>query len=230
MILFMGLACSVRAVDPLPISMKDATEKDKLRYMDEQAEKSYAQKMAVGRARHEARAKVPADEPAFVFTHILAPHPPFVFDATGGPRRSEIPFMFADGSHWLDQHGWAAGHYPEKYRGQAMYVMAQIGTAIDRILEQATRPTVIIVQGDHGPGSRLDWEKPGRSDHRERFGIFNGWYLSPGLEVSLAEGASAINTFPVLFEGVFGATVPRQPDLFIVSKWSAPYVFKTIKN
>ena len=178
----------------------------------------------------DARAAVPADEPVLVFTHILAPHPPFVFDSSGGARTSEKKFEFSDGSHWLDLHGWTAGHYPEKYREQAIYVMGQVGAAVDRILEQAQRPTVIIVQGDHGPGSRLDWERPERTDHRERFGIFNGWYLPPGVEIDLPEGASAINTFPTLFRALFGADLKVQPERFLISRWSYPYVFMEIGN
>jgi hypothetical protein len=173
----------------------------------------------------EARAAVPATAPALVFSHILAPHPPFVFDARGGAVNPEKPFSFADGSHWLDLHGGAAGRYPEKYRAQAIYVMERLAEAVDRIQAQATRPTVIIIQGDHGPGSRLDWERPGHSDHGERAGIFNAWYLPPGLEAELPEGVTAMETFPILFKTLFGAELSVAPKPFMVSRWSRPYIF-----
>jgi len=178
----------------------------------------------------DARSAVPADEPALVFAHVMAPHPPFVFDAAGGARRSEKRFEFFDGSHWLDLHGWAAGHYPEKYRAQASYVMRRLGEAVDEILEQATRPTVIIVQGDHGPGSGLDWEKPERSNHRERFGIFNGWYLPPEVEVDLPEGVTALATFPILFKALFGTEMVVPADRFLIARWSRPYVFFEVRQ
>ncbi|MEN8006121.1 MAG: hypothetical protein ABFS42_03860 [Candidatus Krumholzibacteriota bacterium] len=177
-----------------------------------------------------AREAVPDDEPALVFAHVMAPHPPFVFDAAGGARRSEKRFEFFDGSHWLDLHGWAAGHYPEKYHAQAIYVMRRLGEAVDQILAQATRPTVIIVQGDHGPGSRLDWEKPEKSDHRERFEIFNGWYLPPGMEAELPEGVTALATFPILFKALFGTEMAVPADRFLIARWSRPYVFFEVRQ
>jgi hypothetical protein len=171
------------------------------------------------------RSLVPADEPALVFSHILAPHPPFVFTANGGPRRSEARFEFYDGSHWLDLHGWAGSRYPEKYRDQATYVMKRLSEMVDEILARATRPTVIIVQGDHGPGSRLDWERPRHSNHRERFGIFNAWYLPPGMEVDLPEGITALATFPILFRTLFGIELPLPPQSQLIATWDRPYIF-----
>jgi len=177
----------------------------------------------------DARARVPAEDPVLVFAHIMAPHPPFVFEADGSPRRSEKRFEYFDGSHWLDLHGWAAGNYPEKYRAQAIYTMDMLGKAIDRIIEQAERPTVIIVQGDHGPGSRLDWERPRHSDHNERFSIFNGWYLPEGYRIEIPERMTAIQTFPVLLRLLFGAEVERPADVNLISRWSRPYVFYEVK-
>lgn len=173
----------------------------------------------------DARKAAPAAEPTLVFAHVMAPHPPFVFDAAGGARRSEKRFEFFDGSHWLDLHGWAAGRYPEKYRAQASYTMRRLGEAVDRILAQATRPTVIIVQGDHGPGSRLDWEKPERSDHQERFAAFNGWYLPPEYAAEIPEGVSALATFPILFRTLFGTRMAVPAERFLIARWSRPYIY-----
>ena len=178
----------------------------------------------------EARAEVPEDEPALIFAHIMAPHPPFVFGQDGSPRSSEKRFEFYDGSHWLDLHGWAAGKYPEKYRAQAIYTMERLGEVVDRILEQATRPTVIIVQGDHGPGSGLDWERPRHSNHRERFSIFNGWYLPEEYGVEIPEKMTAIQTFPMLWRTLWGVEVPRLGDSQLIAKWSRPYVFFETRN
>jgi len=172
-----------------------------------------------------ARAAVPAGEPALVFAHIMAPHPPFVFTADGGARSPEEMFQFYDGSHWLDLHGWSGSRYPEKYSDQATYVMKRLGEVVDGILSRATRPTVIIIQGDHGPGSRLDWERPRHSDHRERFGIFNAWYLPRGMEVDLPEGITAMDTFPILFRTLFGIELPLQSQSRLISRWSRPYIF-----
>jgi hypothetical protein len=82
---------------------------------------------------------------------------------------------------------------------------------------------VIIVQGDHGPGSRLHHERIMYSDHVERFGIFNAWFTPPGVDLELEEGATALDTFPVLFNALFGTGLPLQPERFFYARMSQPY-------
>jgi len=178
----------------------------------------------------DARSAAPSDQPALVFAHILAPHPPFVFNADGSARRSDSTFGFFDGSHWLDRHGWAAGHYRRKYLAQATYVMRRLGETVDRILNQAQRPTIIIVQGDHGPGSGLDWERPRHTDHHERSAILNGWYLPPDLQTDLPANMTSLDTFPFLFETAFGIHLETPPPTYLISRWSRPYIFFEIRR
>ncbi len=177
---------------------------------------------------HLARARVgiPAGRPVFVFAHIMAPHPPFVFRRTGEGRRSLSTFSFADGSHWYDHHGHNDRSYVELYGEQLTYVMERLGEAVDAILESSLRPPVILVQGDHGPGSRLHHERFTDTDLRERLGIFNAWYLPPGFDLDLAEGQSALNTFPALFNALFGAGLPYQPDRHFFARMSSPYAYR----
>ena len=163
--------------------------------------------------------------PAFVFAHILAPHPPFVFDRQGGPAPSRSPFAFADGDHWLNLHGPDDTSYRRRYADQAVWVMHRLAGAIDAITADTTREHVIIVQGDHGPGSGLRWEQPLETDHDERFGIFNAWFVPAGTEVGLYEGMTAVNTFPVLFNALFGTRIALQPDDHWFARMSQPYIF-----
>jgi hypothetical protein len=171
----------------------------------------------------EARAGIPDDKPVFVFAHIMAPHPPFVFSRTGEALRSRETFAFADGNHWYDIHGRDGTPYFSMYSEQLVYVMKRLGEAIDAILAASPRPPVIIVQGDHGPGSALHLERVMYSDHQERFGIFNAWYTPPGVELELEEGATAINTFPMLFNALFDAGLPYREDRFFYARMSMPY-------
>ena len=41
----------------------------------------------------------------FVYAHVPAPHPPFVFFADGGPRIHLLPFEMSDGSQYLAKLG-----------------------------------------------------------------------------------------------------------------------------
>jgi hypothetical protein len=171
----------------------------------------------------DARDGIPVETPVFVFAHIMAPHPPFVFSRTGEGLRSRKTFAFADGSHWYDIHGREGTPYFRLYSEQLTYVMKRLGEAVDAILASSPRPPVIIVQGDHGPGSGLHHERIMYSDHVERFGIFNAWYIPPGLHLELQEGATALNTFPVLFNALFGTNLPLPQDRFFYARMSQPY-------
>lgn len=170
-----------------------------------------------------AREDIPAGKPVFVFAHIMAPHPPFVFSSTGEGLRSRKTFAFADGNHWYDIHGREGTPYSLMYCEQLTYVMKRLGEAVDAILAASPRPPVIIVQGDHGPGSRLHHERVMYSDHVERFGIFNAWFVPPDVDLEPPEGATALNTFPVLFNALFDADLTLQQDRFFFARMSQPY-------
>ncbi len=177
----------------------------------------------------QARRGVPADKPVFVFAHILAPHPPFVFRDNGKPVPSKHLFAFADGSHWYNIHGRDKPLYRKLYSGQARYIMKRLGETVDRILAASPRPPVIIIQGDHGPGSELDWDRPRQTNHNERMGIYNAWLTPPGIEPALYEGMTAVNTFPLLFNAMTGSDLPLRPDEAWFATMKNPYIFHPLK-
>lgn len=177
-----------------------------------------------------ARDGIPAADPVFVFAHLLAPHPPFVFGPQGQALPSETGFGFADGDHWLLLNGSENRTYRKKYADQATWIVRRLTQAIDGVIAASARPKIIIVQGDHGPGSGLRWEHPEATDLNERFGIFNAWYVSDGRQVPLYEGMTAWNTFPMLFNTFFGADLPLLPDEFAFARMSEPYNFFPVER
>ncbi len=173
---------------------------------------------------------IPDDEPVFVYAHILAPHPPFVFGADGEALTSRAKFAFADGNHWLDIHGHDDQSYRQRYADQAAWIMKRLADAVDEIVSSSARPKIIIIQGDHGPGSGLRWNSPLDTDHNERFGIFNGWYVSTGREVPLYDGMTSLNTFPVLFNTFFNAQLPLLPDKHWFARMREPYLYFEVEK
>jgi len=174
----------------------------------------------------DARRGVPDDVPVFVYTHIMAPHPPFVFDAEGRPLPSHQIYSYRDGSHW---HKWHEGEdYPELYRGQIRYVARRLAESVGEIIANSPRPPVIIIQGDHGPGAQTAWESARRTNHTERMSIFNAWYV-PGAPAGVPRAdLSAVNTFPVLFNTLFDAGLNEWPDRFWYARNSVPLTFQEI--
>jgi len=175
----------------------------------------------------DARDGLPDTTPVFVYAHIMAPHPPFVFDQDGAALPSRRAFSYRDGSHWHRWHGEDES-YPDLYRGQVRYVTRRLVDAVVAILAASPRPPVIIIQGDHGPGAQTAWEDARLTNHTERMSIFNAWLLpTPSGNIPRAD-LSAINTFPVLFNELFDAGIQERPERFWFARNSVPLTFQEI--
>lgn len=160
-------------------------------------------------------------QPKFVFAHILAPHPPFVFDAEGRPVKYEGIFGYYDGSDWIERYG-AATRYAEGYRGQATWVAKETLATVRRILAAYGRPPVIIIQGDHGPKGHLSQNSLTDTDLDECVPNLNAYLVPPEIRASLDPGITPVNSFRVLFAGLFGLDLPRRPDRSYFSPFAKP--------
>jgi len=143
--------------------------------------------------------RIPAAKgPRFVFTHILATHGPYVF----GPKGEDThdPGQSKDFT----------------YIDQVRYTNTLLMRTVSALVKGASRPVVIILQSDEGPGlisniarrktKRRDWKKSIREP------ILNAMAF-PGVDTSvLYPSISPVNTFRVLFNLYFGAHYPLLPD------------------
>jgi len=149
--------------------------------------------------------------PLFVLAHVMAPHPPFVFHADGSPASPAKPFSGADGSAYI-KLGGNVETYRRGYAEQVQFVNRKMLDAIGRILKRSTRPSVIILHGDHGPGSGLDWDVPERSDFYERMSILVAVRMPDGEDPGLPEDLTLVNLYRVLFSRLFGEDLPLLPN------------------
>lgn len=132
--------------------------------------------------------------PKFIFLHILAPHPPYVFDQNG-PITPEKPYLLVRDFR---------GTFDDRISGyidQACYISIQIESAIDEILKNSITPPIIIIQGDHGPGMYFT-----RTCQIDRAAILNAYYL-PDLSTNnpIYPTITPVNTFRLIFNSYFGA-------------------------
>lgn len=146
--------------------------------------------------------------PKFVFAHIISPHPPFVFDQSGKPVEPEHSYYLGDG----DDYQGNLDEYRSRYPAQVQFVNQKLEQVIDTILANSPSPPVIILQGDHGPGSRLVWDSPGQTCLWERTSIFNAYYLPGEGDRSLYPSISPVNSFRVVLNTYFGTSLPLLPD------------------
>jgi hypothetical protein len=148
-------------------------------------------------------------EPKFVFVHIIAPHPPYVFGPTGGPiAASDVGTTRSD-------------REPELYRDQVTYITNRIKEIVPNIIANSARPPIIIIQGDHGPTVA--------SNPQSRMKNLSVYYL-PGVDAELYPTITPVNSFRVIFNAYFGQDLPLLEDVSQYSVYTDPFSFKTIPD
>lgn len=162
-----------------------------------------------------------APGPQFIYAHIIAPHPPFVFDAHGAPVDPQRPYWPGDG----DSYRGSAEEYRTGYGQEVRFVNDQMKIVIDDILRSADPPPVIIIQGDHGSGLHLSFSSVEQSCLRERMPVLNAYYFPGGGAGQLYPSITPVNSFRVVFNTVFDADLPLLPDFSYYSAWSTLYDF-----
>jgi hypothetical protein len=137
--------------------------------------------------------------PKFVFAHILLPHPPYRFDASGAFLKTSVRIRRTSS---------------ENYINQLKFTNMKIMKLVSDILEKSSKPPIIIIQADEGPQIRIippknlksKYEEEGRERTIEkiRCQIFNAYHL-PGVEDSvLYPHITPVNSFRLIFNLYFG--------------------------
>ena len=155
--------------------------------------------------------------PKFVFVHIVAPHPPFVFGPDGEffPRTTPLTLN-------QDLEDWDWDRYVEGYTGQVTFLNNRVLLAIENILSDSVTPPVIIIQSDHGI-NRL----PG---DREHVAILNAYHLPDIDEQELYHSISPVNSFRLIFNTYFGGNYDLLEDITYIWKGGGSYDFQVVPN
>jgi len=164
----------------------------------------------------------------FVLAHIIAPHPPFVFDENGDALPHNEPFRLADGNHYIKSHSRAS--YIEGYRKQIQYINTLVLETVAAILTRSETPPIIIIQGDHGPGSHLHWGSLEKTLPAERFSILNAFYFPDQDYTLLYPSISPVNSFRVLLDQFFDGNYALIPDHHYYSPWGFPFDFVEVTD
>ena len=161
------------------------------------------------------------EEPTFTFAHVMAPHSPFVFGPDGEPRHPPGVFEMGEGHKLLDSEE-GRDEYRRLYPNQVKGINGKVLAALRDILEKSPEPPVIIVHGDHGPLSRIDWEDAEASDVRERCAILNAIYLPGGDWNGYYDTISPVNIFRFVLNRYFEANLDLLEDRSYFSPWHFP--------
>ena len=163
--------------------------------------------------------------PKFVFAHITAPHPPFVFDESGNPVNPDAPFTMIDKLRDLVD----AYAYKQSYIAELKYINGQTIKTVSAILANSPTPPVIILQGDHGPGLYLN-ETAADTCLVERFSVLNAYYLPGKPSDSVPETMTPVNTFRLIFNDYFSTDFAILPDKSFFTNFSHFYKFQDVSG
>ena len=159
--------------------------------------------------------------PVFVFAHVMALHPPFVFGPNGEERKQGSSLQF-----WKQFGEPTRQELSSQYQEQLSYINKRMIEAVTSILQNRTRPVCIVIQGDHGSS----FESPQNENdyYQERFSILNAVLLphdkkEKAYGSQLYESMSSVNTFRAVFNELFDARLPLLADRSFYSIRSRPY-------
>ena len=148
------------------------------------------------------------ESPKFVLVHIIAPHPPFVFDSDGRPINPSYGYTIADNRYLITP----PSAYEKGYLNQLTYVNKLVLDMVDAILQKSSDPPIIVIQGDHGPGNFIDSESQTPPCFFERYSILNAYYL-PDLSVdAIPPDITPVNSFRLIFDRYFSAGLELLPN------------------
>jgi len=165
----------------------------------------------------------PEAGPKFVFIHITAPHPPFVFDAAGNPVNPDAPFTMIDKLRGMVD----ATTYKQSYIAELKYINSQTLKAVSAILASSPTPPVILLQGDHGPGLYLN-DEAADTCLFERYSILNAYYLPGKTSKDLPQTMTPVNSFRLIFNDYFSTDLVMLPERNYFTNFSHFFLFQDV--
>lgn len=149
-------------------------------------------------------------EATFSFTHILAPHPPYLFDRHG-PIKGLTDELALDNPGFSNKKGFVE---------QTIYINKLTLELIDKILKNSSQPPIIILASDHGPASTLGSKDFAASDPaklnlagvKERLANLNAYYFPDQNYSKLYPEITPVNSFRLVLNQYFGLDYKLLPD------------------
>jgi hypothetical protein len=166
------------------------------------------------------------DAPTFTFAHVLACHPPFVFGPNGETQDPEREYGLLDGNFFRGSRE----QYVEGYTAQLSFIHKKLEKAVATIMANSDRPPIIILQGDHGGGSMLDFNSLENTNLQERMSILNAYYLPDGGHDQLYHEITPVNTFRVVLGNYFGEDLSLLEDRSYYAPLGRPYDFTEVTS
>ncbi len=164
--------------------------------------------------------------PQFIFAHIMCPHPPFIFERNGTLKQADRLFTKQDANYFLSSG--TPEEYKNGYKDQVIFIQNSIIESIDRIMDNAKEPLIIIIQGDHGSGLQVDLGNLSNTNIKERLAILNAIYYYDQNYNDLYPEISPVNTFRSIFTNYFNTFKPILKDTHYFSEYWTLFNFTQV--
>ena len=156
------------------------------------------------------------NKPKFIFVHILSPHPPYIFGPNG---EHTIPGDSINSSPWNERNA---------HVNQVKFVNKNLIELIPKLLDSENKP-IIILQGDTGSGSEIDWKSPSDVVVIERMSNLNAVYF-PNNDYSKIHDLTPVNTFRIIFNEYFDEENVLYENRSYWSNSDKPYQYKDVSD
>jgi hypothetical protein len=163
------------------------------------------------------------NDPKFVFAHIIAPHPPFIFDQYGPISPDET--LILQGAETFQG---SRDDYIQGYISDLQYINNRVLQTIDGILSNSKRRPIIILQADHGPDAYIDWNQQDNNCFKERFSILNAFYFPDDFPPRITMDITPVNTFAIILNAYFKTEIQIQTNHEYFATWENSYPFSDV--
>lgn len=140
------------------------------------------------------------NKPIYTFAHVMAPHPPYLFDKNGKELSTREMTLKSEKESYIDY---------------VIYINKRIKKIIEKILADNHNSKIIIIQADEGPYIEADPQSKNQLSPKNiaiRTGILNAIY-SPGQDKKfLYQNITPVNTFRLIFNEYFGTNFKKLED------------------
>jgi len=162
--------------------------------------------------------------PTYTFAHFTMPHPPYVFNADGTYRPQDDPAPIE-----------------QKYVDQLRATNDLIDGLIDSLLAGPEgEDPILVLQSDEGPYPpeldtgievHFNWAEANDVELGRRFRILDAIFLPGRSAEDVPAGLTPVNTFRLIFDDYFGATLPMLPDrVDIFTDHDHPFTFRDVTD
>jgi hypothetical protein len=162
--------------------------------------------------------------PVFVFAHLTVPHEPYIYDARCGHRAP----------YWPERDdGAEQPKVKAAYIDQVRCTNEKVEGLVTDILSHAGRPTIIVLQADHGHGllgrNQPELAEATPTQVAERTDIFAA-YLLPGAPSNLiSDSIGPVNAIRAIMRHYYSMPLAPLPEETFWASSVHPYRFTRIK-